>query len=102
MTMNGSENIYGEVSSVQDLRDINMQIRREMGAVRVRQQLTALKKRSDYLCTLAAAPSWRQKFGRRISQVMKAAKEEAEKTAGRANRVARRHAWDANYDPWGR
>ena len=102
MTMNGSENMYGEVSSVQDLRDINMQIRREMGAVRVRRQLTALKKRSDYLCTLAEAPSWNERFGRRITQFIRAAREEAERTAARANRVARQHGWDANYHPWGR
>jgi len=102
MTRTTDLNIYGEVSSVQDLRDINMQIRREMGAVQASSQLAELKKRSDYLCALTAAPSWRQKFGRRISLFMKAAKEEAERTATRANRVARRHGWAANYDPWGR
>jgi len=94
-------NIYGEVNSVQDIRDINRQIRTEMAGVRGRDQLTELKKRADYLCALAMAPSWRQKFGGKISRILKAAKEEDQTTTERANSLASKHGWEADYDPWG-
>jgi hypothetical protein len=55
--------IYGEVSNLQDIREINRKIRQEMNAVRGRNQLTELKKRSDYFCTLTLAPSWQKRFG---------------------------------------
>ena len=44
--------IYGEVNTPEDIRRINQEIRREMDGVTSRDQLTELKKRSDYLCTL--------------------------------------------------
>jgi hypothetical protein len=93
--------IYGEVNSAQDIRDINRQIRAEMGDVRGRDQLTELKKRADYLCALAMAPSWKQKFGGKIGKILKVAKEEDEKTTEHANRLAKKHGWEADYDPWG-
>ena len=43
--------IYGEVNSIKDIREINGTIRLEMDRVKTREQLTELKKRSDYLCT---------------------------------------------------
>src|SRR2546430_10371288 len=58
--------ICGEVSSADDLRKINRIIRKEMEKVTTRAELTELKKRSDYLCTLTASPSWRT--GRRVSR----------------------------------
>ena len=48
--------IYGEVNSIKDIRDINRTIREEMDRVKTREQLTELKKRSDYLCTLTFSP----------------------------------------------
>lgn len=93
--------VYGEVDSPGDLRKINRQIREEMDSVRTREQLTELKRRSDYLCTLAKAPAWKDKFGARIDQIQKVAMEEDHKTTDHANAVARRHGWDADYDPWG-
>src|SRR5687768_3252762 len=42
--------IYGAVNSLEDLRRINQEIRREMDGVTSQAQLTELKKRSDYLC----------------------------------------------------
>lgn len=94
--------VYGEVDSAADVRRINRQIRDEMDGVTSREQLTELKKRSDYLCTLAEAPSWRVKFGAKIDDIQAVAKAEDRKTTEHANAVARKHGWDADYDPWGR
>lgn len=96
-----SDNIYGEVDSVDDIRKINRQIREEMDDIRSREQLTELKKRADYLCALAVAPSWKEKFGKRSSQILRTAKTEDRRTVEHANRIARQHGWDADYDPWG-
>src|SRR5215831_11122096 len=96
------EHIYGEVNSLEDLRTINQKIRQEMDGVKTREQLTELKKRSDYLCTLAEAPSWKEKFGGKVDDFQRVAREEDRTTTNHANEVARRHGWDADYDPWGR
>jgi len=97
----GATDIYGEVNSAQNIKDINRQIREEMRGVRGRDQLTELKKRADYLCALAMAPSWKEKFGGKITRILKAAKEEDKKTTEQANKLAKKHGWDADYDPWG-
>ncbi len=93
--------IYGEVDSPEDIRRINREIRKEMEAVTKRDQLTELKKRSDYLCTLAEAPSWKEKFGNKIDEIMAAAKEEDRDTTELANQIAHCRGWDADYDAWG-
>jgi hypothetical protein len=95
------ENIYGEVNSQEDIRRINRKIRDQMEDVRQREDLTELKKRSDYLCALAMAPAWKEKFGRDIDGILRTAKEEDRRSAKFANEVAERHGWDADYDPWG-
>lgn len=94
--------IYGEVNSPDDVRKINRQIRKEMDEITTREQLTELKKRSDYLCTLAESPTWKKKFGDRIDEVERVAREENRTTTDHANAVASRHGWEADYDPWGR
>jgi hypothetical protein len=93
--------IYGDVDSTGDITEINRKIRAEMDNVRSRVQLTELKKRADYLCALAMAPSWKTKFGRDAGKILNAAKGEAKKSTEHANQVARKHGWDADYDPWG-
>ena len=55
--------IYGEVNSIKDIRELNRTIRQEMDRAKAREQLTELKKRSDYLCTLTFSPAWQKKFG---------------------------------------
>lgn len=95
-------NIYGQVESLEDIREINEKIRHEMDGVTSREELTELKKRSDYLCALAAAPSWKRKFGDKIDRFMEVAKETNARTTSYANDVARRHGWVVDYDPWGR
>jgi hypothetical protein len=93
--------IYGEVNSLEDLRRINREIRDEMDAVTSQPQLTELKKRSDYLCTLAEAPSWQDKFGQKIDRVQEVARQEDIQTTQHANEVAKKRGWDTEYHPWG-
>jgi cell division septum initiation protein DivIVA len=93
--------IYSAVKSLEDLRRINREIRREMDAVTSQAQLTELKKRSDYLCTLAEAPSWQKKFGQKINRVKEVVREEDTKTTQHANALAKKHGWDTEYHPWG-
>jgi hypothetical protein len=94
--------LYGEVNSLTDIREINRTIRKEMDRVMTREQLTELKKRSDYLCTLTFSPAWKKKFGERVTRLRQVAMEENRKTVEHANTVARRHGWPAKYDPWGK
>ena len=67
-------NIYGEVNSVSNIREINRKIRNEIRDVHDREHLTELKKRSDYLCTLTQAPSWQEKFGSKSRRMLAVAK----------------------------
>ena len=86
------EHIYGEVNSPEDVRTINQKIRHDMDGVTKREQLTELKKRSDELNETAG----------KIDDVQRVAREEDRKTTSHANDIARRHGWDADYDPWGK
>src|ERR1044071_9231242 len=45
-------NLYGEVAKLGDIREINRNIRREMSEAATPDEITELKRRSDYLCTL--------------------------------------------------
>ena len=92
--------IYGPVNSVEDIRRINCLIRDEMLAVEKPEELTDLKKRSDYLCTLTYSPFWQKKFGPRIEDLREAAREENVATARLANYVAQFKNWDKHYSPW--
>jgi hypothetical protein len=100
-TQTEHRHLYREVNSIKDIREINRTIREEMDRVETREQLTELKKRSDYLCTLTFSPAWKTKFGARVNRLREVAKEENRKTVEHANEVARRRGWPANYDPWG-
>ncbi len=97
MVIKEATRIYGDITSVRDFRDINMQIRREMGAVRTPEELAELMRRSRYLCALATNLGLKERFGRGIARIVKVTREEAAKTAGRANRVARQHGWESDY-----
>ena len=96
----GERDIYGDVENLTDLRDINRQIRDEMRGVRSRDQLTELKKRSDYLCALTLAPSWQKKFGDKATRFLEVAKEEDERTTRLANSVARNKKLGGEYHAW--
>jgi hypothetical protein len=95
-----TSNIYRDVNSLGDIREINRSIRQEMNQVSEQEELTELKKRADYLCALTYSPSWREKFGRKTSKFVQVAKEEDDRTTRRANSLARRLGFDAQYHPW--
>ncbi len=93
--------IYGPVNGAEDIRRINCIIRDEMLAVKSPEELTDLKKRSDYLCTLTYSPFWRKKFGPRVDELRQVAREENVATVRLANYVARYQGWDKHYAAWG-
>ena len=64
------------------------------------EQLTELKKRSDYLCTLTHSPFWKKKFWAMIEQLRQVALEENRITVRLANYIAKYKWWDKHYDPW--
>jgi hypothetical protein len=93
--------IYSGVDSAEDIRTINGKIRGQMERADSREELTELKKRSDYLCALSMAPSWKEKFGSKADDILRVASEENRKSTDAANRMAEGHGWEADYDPWG-
>ncbi len=92
--------IYGPVNNVEDIRRINCLIRDEMLAVETPEQLTDLKKRSDYLCTLTYSPFWQKKFGPRVEKLREVAREENVATVRLANYIACYQGWEKLYHPW--
>jgi len=93
--------IYGKVEGPEDIRRINCIIRDEMLEVETPEQLTDLKKRSDYLCTLTYSPFWKKKFGSLIEEMREVACEENRVTVRLANYIAKYKGWDKEYHPWG-
>jgi len=93
--------IYGRVESPEDIRRINCIIRDEMLEVETPEQLTDLKKRSDYLCTLTYSPFWKKKFGPLVEELRQVACEENRVSVMLANYVAKDRGWDKEYRPWG-
>ena len=94
--------IYGKVNSPEDIRRINCIIRDEMLYVENEEQLTDLKKRSDYLCTLTYSPFWKKKFGSIIEELREVALEENRITVREANYISKYKSFDKQYDPWGK
>ena len=94
--------IYGKVESPEDIRRINCIIRDEMLEVSSVEELTDLKKRSDYLCTLTYSPFWLKKFGPMIEKLREVALEENRATVRLANYISAYNNWGKTYDPWGR
>jgi len=94
--------IYGKVSGPRDIERINCIIRDEMLVVSSEAELTDLKKRSDYLCTLTFSPMWKKRFGAMVEQLREVALVENRVTVRLANYIAKYHWWDKVYDPWGK
>ncbi len=93
--------IYGKVEGPEDIRRINCIIRDEMLEVETPEQLTDLKKRSDYLCTLTYSPFWKKKFGSLVEELREVACEENRVSVRLANFIAKYRGWDKEYSPWG-
>ena len=100
--MNKTDDMYGDVTSPTSIRKIDRMIRSDIRSVKSREQLTELKRRSDYLCTLTRSPAWKTRFGKKVDQLLDVAKEENVRTVKLANQVAKKHHWDVEYDPWGK
>ena len=92
--------IYGKVESVEDIKRINCIIRDEMLKVENEAELTELKKRSDYLCTLTYSPFWQKKFEDKIEELREVAIEENRATVKTANYIAKYKGFDKEYHPW--
>ncbi len=93
--------IYGKVNQPEDIRRINCIIRDEMLNVETEEQLTDLKKRSDYLCTLTYSPFWKKKFWPMIEQLREIALEENRITVRLANYISTYKNFNKTYDAWG-
>ena len=94
--------IYGEVDSKTDLKQIFLDIRRDVNSAKSRSALTELYKRAGYLITLTQAPSWQEKFGSEADDFRAVAEEEFSITARKINRRAREIGTDPDYDEhWG-
>jgi len=92
--------IYGKVETIEDIGRINCLIRDEMLIVTTPAQLSELKKRSDYLCTLTFSPFWKKKFGDDIEKVRETAIQENRASVKTANYVAAYKGFEKRYEPW--
>ncbi len=94
--------VYGKVDSISGLKNVFLEIRRDVDSAGSRAALTELYKRAGYLITLTHAPSWREKFGRGASKLRAAAEREFRTTARKINRRAKEIHTHADYDEkWG-
>jgi hypothetical protein len=97
------DNVYGEVNSVSGLRNIFLEIRRDVDKARSRDRLTELHRRAGYLITLTYSSSWEERFGRKAASLRRAGQEEFARTARKINRQAKKIGTDADYDEtWGK
>ena len=92
--------IYSKVENIEDIRRINCIIRDEMLNVNSEAELSELKKRSDYLCTLTYSPFWKKKFQEQIEQLREVAIEENRASVKTANYIAKYKKFDKEYHPW--
>jgi 2C-methyl-D-erythritol 2,4-cyclodiphosphate synthase len=95
--------IYDAVESKADLDHVFSEIRKDVEGAKSRPALTELYKRAGYLITLTAAPSWKKKFGEKISSIREEARKDFVTTAHKINVKAKAIGTDADYDEhWGR
>ncbi len=95
-------NVYGEIDSLTDLREVFLDIRKDVDQADSRPALTELHRRAGYLITLSHAPSWEEKFGEDISKIRSTAEDEFGMTARKINHQAEEIGTEANYDEsWG-
>ena len=101
--MTHDRHIYGKIDSESGMRQVFMDIRRDVESADSRPALTELYRRAGYLITLTYAPSWEEKFGSADAGLREVAKEEFGKTAREINRRAVQIGTEADYhETWGR
>jgi hypothetical protein len=95
--------IYGKINNETEMRQVFMDIRRDVENAKSRPALTELYKRAGYLITLTYAPSWEEKFGRGEAAALRSVgAEEFSRTAKKINHRAAGIGTEANYDEkWG-
>jgi hypothetical protein len=70
-----TENIYGEIHSLGELRTLFAQLEDETRKAGSRRHLIEIKERSEYLCTLADSPEWRDEQERGGLEALKLCQE---------------------------
>lgn len=98
-----AQDIYGEINSETDMREVFGDIRKEVENASSRAALTELYRRAGYLITLTYAPTWQKKFGSDEAAALRAVGEQQfSKTASAINARAGQIGTDADYDEtWG-
>lgn len=100
--MTDDRHIYGEISNKTNLRDVFLQIRKDVDEADSREALTELYRRAGYLITLSYASAWQKKFGEDIEEIRETAEEEFGTTARKINSRAEDIGTEADYDEaWG-
>lgn len=101
--MSDDNHIYDEINNKTNLRDVFLQIRKDVDNADSRAALTELYRRAGYLITLSYAQSWQEKFGDEITEIRDVAEEEFATTARKVNSRAKEIGTDADYDEaWGK
>lgn len=97
------QHIYHEIDNKTNLRDVFLQIRKDVENATSRAALTELYRRAGYLITLSYAQSWQDKFGNEISEIREVAEDEFAITARKINSRAEEIGTSADYDEaWGK
>lgn len=96
------QQLYGEIETKADMKEVFEDIRRDVDDAKTRATLTELYRRAGYLITLTYAPSWQSKFGQDVQALRKLGRDEFHKTARRINRKAEEIGAEPDYDEdWG-
>jgi hypothetical protein len=100
--MTARANVYGWVDRRTDLKDVFLDIRRDVDQAKSRQRLTELYKRAGYLITLTQAPSWQHQLDAQAAKLRQTAEREFATTARQINRRAETIGDEGDYDEkWG-
>jgi len=100
--MSDDQHIYGEIDNKTNLREVFLQIRKDLENADSRAAITELYRRAGYLITLSYADSWQKKFGDEIDEIRSVAADEFRTTARRANDRAEEIGTESDYDEeWG-
>ena len=99
--MSETTNIYGEIRSLDEVRELFRQLRDEVSKAEDRQHLTEIKERSEYLCTLADNPVWRDEYDRGGEAALQVCKEGDQEISTLLNERARDLVVGGDaYRPW--
>jgi hypothetical protein len=94
-------NIYGEIHSLGELRTLFAQLEDESRTAGSRRQLIEIKERSEYLCTLADNPTWRDEQERGGLEALELCKERDGELAKLLNERSRNlNASGDVFRPW--